>query len=187
MMRRRDWLLSAVALGAAACSGNQGPKLTKATAGNLPDKGNWHGVWFSELYGNLHLKQSGNNLSGRWERPHKDRWGEISGTVTGDLYKFKWTEYTRGLVGPNSKKEGHGYFKYTRPEGENVDDKIIGEIGFGEDEVGDAWDAVKQRNVEPNPDSIEGTGSGDVGGGDWDKENQEGGKKPEGPKPPPPN
>ena len=83
MMRRREWLLSAVALGAAACSGNQGPKLAKATAGNLPDKGSWHGVWFSELYGNLHLKLSGNNVSGRWERPHKDRWGEISGTVTG--------------------------------------------------------------------------------------------------------
>jgi hypothetical protein len=55
-----------------------------------------------------------------------------------------------------------------------VDDTIAGEIGLGNDEVGDStWDAVKQREMKPNLNSIGGTGAGDIGGGDWDGENKE--------------
>ena len=74
----------------------------------------------------LHIVQKGSTIEGKWERPHKDRWGELKGEVTGDLVKFTWTEYTRGLVGPNAKHEGKGYFKYKRPPGDNVDDTIVG-------------------------------------------------------------
>ena len=87
----------------------------------------------------------------------------------------------KGLVGPNAKKTGKGYFKYKRPAGDNVDDQIIGEIGLGMDEVGNPWEAIKQRNLPPDLSSIGGTSAMDVGGGDWDTDNKEKGSKPEPP------
>jgi len=105
--------------------------------------------------------------------------------VTGDLMKFSWVEHTIGGVGPNSSRSGKGYFKYKRPPGDNVDDTIAGEIGTGNDEVGEPWDAIKQRNIKPDLNSIGGTGAMDIGGGEWDGENKEKGT-PEPPKAPPP-
>lgn len=165
-------LLGTTALG---CSSTPAPKTAKVQAGDMPEGGDWTGVYYSELYGYLHLVQDQNSdsIEGRWIRPVKDRWGELHGSVAGDLIKFTWTEHVIGAIGPNSTKEGRGYFKYTRPEGENVDDKVVGEIGRNKDEVGEPWEAVKQRNMMPDLKSIGGTGSSDIGGGDWDSQNQE--------------
>jgi hypothetical protein len=182
-------LLTAAALGfvlaapLAGCGNGIDAKMANVTPGDMPAGAKWDGVYFSELYGYLHIRESGGHVKGRWERTHKDKWGEIEGDVKGDVFKFTWSEYTRGLVGPNAKKSGKGYFKYKRPEGTNVDDQIVGEIGRGEDEAGEPWDAIKQRNIPPDPESIIGSGAGDVGGGDWDSDNKEKGK-PEAPKSP---
>jgi hypothetical protein len=159
------------------CGNGSGGKVASVQSGDMPSGAKWDGVYFSELYGYLHLVNKGSNhITGKWERPHKDRWGEFDGEATGDVVHFTWTEYNRGLVGPNAKKSGKGYFKYKRPAGDNVDDELAGEIGAGEDEVGDPWEAKKQRNIPPNPDSIVGSGAGDVGGGDWDSDSKEKGK-----------
>lgn len=158
-------------------------KTANIQAGDMPVDGDWTGVWYSPLYGYLHMVSEGNTVSGKWQRPVKDRWGELHGEATGDLFKFAWKEYTVGAVGPNSTKEGRGYFKYKRPEGDNVDDEIVGEIGRGGDEVGSPWDAIKQRNMKPDLASIGGSGATDIGGGDWDGDNQEG-TEPEPPEPP---
>jgi len=150
----------------------------------MPDGAEWTGVYYSELYGYLHVIQEGNKVDGKWIRPVKDRWGELHGTATGNLLRFDWKEYKIGAVGPNSTLSGKGYFKYSRPEGNNVDDRIEGERGIAQDEVGEPWDAVKQRNVKPDLDSIGGSEAGDLGGGDWDSENKEQGA-PEPPAEPP--
>lgn len=185
-LTRRVWMVAAAALLAApslGCSSTPDGKLAKVQAGDMPPNGDWTGVWYSELYGELHLVQEGTVVSGKWMRPHKDRWGELHGNATGDLLKFSWTEHETGLVTPNSDRQGRGYFKYKRPEGDNVDDTIVGEIGRKNDEVGDPWDAVKQRHRNPDLKSIGGTGASDIGGGDWDKGNNEKGS-PEAPKEP---
>ncbi len=178
------WVAPLAVTALAGCGGSEAGKLATVPSGDMPSGAKWDGVYFSELYGNLHLVKKGDHIKGRWERPHKDKWGEIEGDVTGDVFKFSWSEYTRGLVGPNAKRTGKGYFKYKRPEGANVDDTIVGERGSGEDEVGDPWEAIKQRNIPPNPDSIAGSGARDVGGGDWDSDSKEKGK-PEAPSSPP--
>jgi len=169
----------------AGCSGTPDAKVAKVQSGDMPSGANWTGVYFSELYGHLHMVQDGNGITGKWIRPVKDRWGEFKGTAEGDVIKFTWTEHTVGSVGPKAAKTGHGYFKYKRPAGDNVDDTIAGEIGEGQDEVGISWEAVKQRNMNPDLDSIGGSGASDIGGGDWDNENKEKGT-PEGPAAPPP-
>lgn len=152
----------------------------------MPDGADWTGVYYSELYGYLHLVQEGNALEGRWIRPVKDRWGEMHGNATGDIARFSWSEHTIGAVGPNATKSGKGYFKYKRPPGDNVDDTIVGERGSSQDEVGEPWEAIKQRNVQPDLKSIGGTNAGDIGGGDWDSKNEEPGA-PEAPASPPPS
>jgi hypothetical protein len=193
MVLRRVWAaalasaLLAAPLAVTGCSGGSGePKLANVQSGEMPSGAGWKGVYYSELYGYLHIVQDGNKIVGKWQRPSKDRWGELKGEVAGDLLKFEWKEHVVGLVGPNATRVGRGYFKYKRPPGDNVDDTIVGEIGRERDEVGDAWDAIKQRRMEPDLASIGGTGAADIGGGDWDSDNKEKGGKPEGPKSPPP-
>lgn len=177
--QRRSFVLGLVgavvlSAGMLGCGGG-GKKAASADVkpGNMPEGGEWTGVYFSQLYGYLHLVQEGTTLSGKWQRPAKNKWGEVHGSVKGNVARFEWSEYTVGAIGPNSSKSGKGYFRYTRPEGDNVDDVLIGEIGRGEDEVGMPWDAIKQRNMNPDLGSIGGTGASDIGGGDWDNPNTE--------------
>ncbi|MEQ9324064.1 MAG: hypothetical protein RIF41_33175 [Polyangiaceae bacterium] len=166
----------------AGCGPGKGSaKTANVEAGTMPADADWSGVYYSPLFGHLHMVQSGNLVEGKWQRPRKGEWGKLQGNVDGNLLRFDWEEYVDGLVGPNSKKTGKGYFVYSRPAGDNVDDAIKGEIGRGEDEVGTEWEAIKQRNVDPQLDAIGGVGSTDVGGGDWDSGNGEEGGDLEGP------
>jgi hypothetical protein len=190
MVQRRLWTALAAGallvapLAATGCGGGGEAKVATVSAGEMPSGAKWTGVYFSELYGYLHVVQDGNKIVGKWIRPSKDRWGELKGDVTGDVLKFSWTEHTVGAVGPAAKKAGRGYFKYKRPAGDNVDDTVTGEIGPDKDEVGDPWEAIKQRHTVPDLASIGGTGAQDIGGGDWDSDNKEKGKA-EPPKSPP--
>lgn len=170
--------------GAAGCAKDTPTaKVADVKPGPMPDGATWTGVYYSPLFGELHLVQEGNQVTGRWNRPVKDRWGSVDGTVSGNLLKFKWREIPYGLVTAQSEKHGKGYFVYSRPPGENVDDVFKGEVGRNDDEVGQVWEAIKQRNVKPDIASIGNASAEDVGGGDWDSGNREKGT-PEKPKPP---
>ncbi len=166
-------LLPALALG---CGPDKQPaKVAKVKPKPMPDGAEWTGVYYSALFGELHMVQEGNLVNGKWVRPVKGRWGKLQGNADSNVLKFDWDEYVDGLIGPNSKKSGKGYFVYSRPEGDNVDDVIEGQVGRGDDELGVEWKAVKQRNVDPKLDSIGGVGASEVGGGDWDSDNTESG------------
>jgi hypothetical protein len=156
----------------AGCGAGAG-KTAEITPGDMPAGSSWTGVWYSELYGYLHLVQDGNAVAGKWLRPHKDRWGELKGKTTGNVIRFEWTEHTIGLVGPNAQKKGKGYFKFSPPTADQAFDTLAGEIGRGEDETGDPWEAIRQKDIMPDLASIGGSGAGDLGGGDWDSENKE--------------
>lgn len=168
--------LSVVSVGAlvGGCGDSKpAAKAASIKAGEMPAGGSWTGVFYSPLFGNLHLIAQGDKVQGKWQRPRKGQWGELKGELDGDVLRFSYSEYVDGLVGPNSKRSGHGYFKYSRPPGENVDDRLEGEIGRGDDEVGIPWNAIKQRNVKPDLASIGGADTSDIGGGDWDSPNTE--------------
>jgi hypothetical protein len=193
-MRRRSlfskmsWLLGlCLAVLTLGCGPGKKPgKTANVTAGSMPADAEWTGVYYSPLFGYLHLEGDGSLINGKWQRPRKGEWGTLKGNADGNLMRFDWEEYVDGLVGPNAKKSGKGYFVYIRPEGDNVDDQLKGEVGRGDDEVGIGWEAIKQRDVKPDLDSIGGSGSGDVGGGDWDSGNSEEGD-PESPSEPEPD
>ena len=155
-------LLTSLALAApfatSACGGAKSkPKMAAVKPGNMPSGASWDGVYFSPLWGNLHIVADGNSVKGRWRRPDGSAWGEMTGKITGNVLRFEWVEHKIGMVGPASITKGRGYFRYVRPEGDNVDDKLIGEWGFEDAEIGGGeWDCVKQRNKKPDLDSVKG-------------------------------
>ncbi len=149
----------AVALAAAVSCGGAAPAPTNAQlasvqAGDMPEGGDWTGVYYSPTFGYLHLVKQGTSASGRWKTANGKAWGELNGTVTGDLLRFSWTEYKIGMVGAGSETSGHGYFRYVAASGDSANDTLDGEWGLGQSDSGYPWDAVKQRNVMPDPDSV---------------------------------
>jgi hypothetical protein len=163
-------LVAPLAVGIAACNQGGGPKVASVQAGDLPEGGEWTGVYYDQTNGYLHLVKEGDTISGKWRTTAGDAWGELSGKVTGDLLKYEWKEHKIGMVGPSATRSGRGYFKYSEPK-KGEAHEIRGELGLGTDETGMKWAGVKQANMKPNPnsvmpDEVEGRG---VGGG-WDNE-----------------
>lgn len=163
-------LAPVVAGGATACKPSE-PEIPRANVkpGAMPEGGEWRGVYYNPTFGYLHLQTDGESANGRWRTAAGDKWGELFGKVEGDLLRYKWTEHRIGMFGPNAATSGQGYFKYVVPEGDNIDHELKGEWGLGEADAGYKWDAIKQRNMQPDPDSVRPDElQSTVTGGDWD-------------------
>lgn len=172
---RRVWALACVGLLAlpmvvSGCHGGQsGPKVATVKPDEMPIGGEWEGVYYDQLYGNLHLEVDGDAAVGRWRRDSGESWGELTGTVDGNVMHYEWVEHRIGMVGPSADTRGKGYFVYRDGQVDKDPDYIEGERGLKEDELGQKWKAIKQANVVPDldsvmPDEVEQRG---VGGG-WD-------------------
>ncbi len=144
---------------AAACGGGSAPKTAQVTAGEMPEGESWTGVYFHPLFGYLHLVEEGDTVAGRWKRADGSAWGELTGTKTGNLYHYTWTEHKVGLVGPSANSTGKGYFVY-KPGKEKGVAELDGQYGLNGDEVGSDWHCIKQQRMQSDPKSI----NGDTGG-----------------------
>ncbi len=175
------WIAAALATASlgSACSKPPPPTTANVKAGDLAASGDWSGVFYSPLFGHLHLVRDSGAVSGKWRTSSGDKWGELHGEVTGDLLKYKWVEHKIGLVGPGATSQGRGYFKYLVPADENANHEIKGEWGLGNSEVGSPWEAIRQRNMLPDPDSVQPDETEKVNVPDeWDTDNKAP-KKPE--------
>jgi hypothetical protein len=145
--------------------------------GAMPAGNEWNGVYFSQEFGYLHLVSDNRSANGAWRTTAGDAWGEMTGTIEGDLMHYEWTERKIGAIGADATKKGHGWFRYTVPkEGEAA--VIAGEWGLGESDAGAPWKAVKQLHMDPKPESVrpdEIEGNTNVGG--WDEDSKGGGDK----------
>lgn len=129
-------------------------------AGELPAGESWDGVYFNPVYGYLHLQPNGDNMVGRWKRADSSHWGELSGTVDGNVFRFTWTEHRYGAIGPSGDVHGAGEFVYKVPPQKDESIKVIPELDGkyvldDSSEVGD-WHCVKQLNLKPDLNSITG-------------------------------
>lgn len=157
------------------CAGDEKEvKHSTLKAGEMPMGGKWSGVYFSQVYGYLHLTEQGNAVTGAWRNAAGDKWGELAGEADGRLLKFEWTEHTIGAIGAGADRSGKGVFLYKIPN-EKEPHEIVGEWGLGDNECCGKWDAVKQMNMEPDPKSVRPDEiEGRVSGGGWDDDGSEG-------------
>ena len=168
------------ALSLSACGGGNDPKHAQIKAGELPAGGEWQGVYYSPTYGYLHLLVDGKTAQGAWRTGGGDAWGEMQGEVDGNVLRYTWTQHKIGMIGAEASSNGHGYFVYSIPK-EGEAHKIAGEWGLGDADAGNKWDAVKQTNMQPNPNSVKPDEiEGKVNAGGWDDEGKGDSKKSDG-------
>ncbi len=151
-----------------ACGGSQKVVHANVKPGDMPEGGDWTGVFYSETYGYLHLTKEGDTVSGCWRNTAGDEFGQLSGKATGDVLHYDWHNHKIGMVGAAANQNGEGWFRYTRPK-EGEADVLKGMWGLEHNDSTDSWEAVKQQNMTPDckkvlPDKYE---RGNVGGG-WD-------------------
>ena len=180
--RTVNWIVLACSLmmplaGTVGCGGG-GAKAPIFKPGEMPEGATWRGVYYSPIYGNLHLVEDGGDMKGAWRTVAGDAWGELTGKAEGNLLRFEWVEHRIGMVGPSADRSGHGYFRYVRKRTETTKDpdEIQGEWGLGEKETGNAWKATRQTNLEPEPKSVkpdEVESAGSVPAGGWDSGSKE--------------
>ncbi|HEV8550681.1 MAG TPA: hypothetical protein VGQ57_16665 [Polyangiaceae bacterium] len=163
-------LVAPLTLGVVACgpSASEAAKHSKVASGPMPSGGEWQGVYYSPLYGYLHVVADGKAVNGAWRTAAGDAFGELHGETDGNLMRYEWKERRIGAVGADAVKKGKGYFVYSVPK-EGEAHQIKGQWGLGEDDAGNQWEAVKQKNMPPDiksvqPDEYEGR----VTGGGWD-------------------
>jgi hypothetical protein len=158
-----------------ACHGKSANSADKVSR-EMPEGAEWKGVYYSQVYGNLHLiNADSGELKGAWRTTAGEAWGELHGKAEGSILKYEWIEHKIGMVGPSATRSGHGYFVYTRPKGggQKDPDEIHGQWGLGDNSNGNKWDAIKQTNLEPDPKSVmpdEVERGPAITGGDWDGE-----------------
>lgn len=166
-MRARQWVCSlgmvlviAGVGGTLIACGSAPAKFPQTKGTALPSGESWDGVYFNPVYGYLHLVPQGDNMVGKWKRVDSSHWGELSGTVDGNVFHFTWTEHRYGAFGPSGDTHGSGMFVYLVPPARNDSIKPIPELDGkyaldASEQVGD-WHCVKQVGMTPKLDSITG-------------------------------
>jgi hypothetical protein len=160
-MRAPAWLcgvgmaVSLAAVGGAliGCGGGEPAKFGNIKAGELPSGESWVGVYYNPVYGYLHMVEQDGNTVGRWKRTDSSHWGELSGTVEGNVMHFTWKEHQYGAIGPSSDIKGSGVFVYKM--GESAPE-LDGQYALEDSNSVGAWHCVKQMNVKPDLNSING-------------------------------
>jgi hypothetical protein len=159
-MRASGWLfgvglavaVSAAGVTAVGCA-SAPPKFGNIKTGEMPAGESWVGVYYNPVYGYLHMVEQDGNVVGRWKRTDSSHWGELTGTVDGNVMHFTWKEHQYGAIGPNSDVKGEGVFAYKTAE---AAPELDGQYSIeGSDSVG-AWHCVKQLNTKPDLNSING-------------------------------
>jgi hypothetical protein len=151
-------LLAVGATGLVGCADAAEPKTAKVKSGPMPEGESWSGVYYHPVFGYLHLQEEGSNVVGRWKRTDHSHWGELSGTVSGNVLRYTWKEHKIGMVGASATTRGKGYFVY-KVNKENIGE-LDGEFGLNDSEIGSSWKNVKQLRMPPDLKSIGGESEG---------------------------
>jgi hypothetical protein len=175
-MKPRAWLCGvgmavvvAGAGGAVAACGGQTAKFAAIKAGEMPENETWVGVYYNPVYGNLHMTVEGDNVVGRWKRTDSSHWGELSGTVEGNVVHFTWKEHAYGAIGPSSESHGSGVFVYKM--GDNKIAELDGQYSLEDSSSVGQWHCVKQVGAKVDPNSINGDNPQDTAPAAGDKWN----------------
>jgi hypothetical protein len=138
------WFLAlAIALAAFGCPKDGPPPIT---AKSMPEGGSFTGVWHSPQYGEMHMRQNGSAVVGKYSKD--ERTGRVQGSVQGDIMRFEWKEKKELISGRSVTTKGHGYFRIVHDDVEGTW-KLIGEWGNDAAERGGGpWNAVKSPKAK---------------------------------------
>ncbi len=160
-MKARAWLCGlgmaltvlwmGLALGACGASAAKFP----VTVSQMPSGQTWDGVYYNPVYGYLHMVEQGGNIVGRWKRTDSSHWGELSGTVEGNVLRFTWKEHGIGTIGPSGETHGSGVFAYRLPKDSDIAE-LDGQYAVDDSDSVGQWHCVKQNNVKADLNSING-------------------------------
>ncbi|OJY25727.1 MAG: hypothetical protein BGO98_34475 [Myxococcales bacterium 68-20] len=146
------------AISVVGCGGGADPKTANVASSPMPEGEVWTGVYFHPVYGYLHMQEEGANVVARWKRTDQSHWGELSGTTTGNVFRYTWKEHKIGMVGASATTKGKGYFVYSvNKEGIGA---LDGEFGLNDSEVGSSWKNIKQVRMPVDLKSIGGDAEG---------------------------
>jgi hypothetical protein len=138
-----------------ACGGGPAGKFGNIKAGEMPPGEEWTGVYYNPVYGYMHLieQQDGSGIVGKWKRTDGSHWGELSGTVEGNVMQYTWKEHEYGAVGVNGNSKGNGVFVYKMGE---AAPELNGQYSLEDSDQVGQWHCVKQKNMKPDFNSITG-------------------------------
>ncbi len=144
--------------------GNGDPKTPKVVPGDMPSGESWTGVYYHPVFGYLHLVEEGTNVVGRWKTTDQSRWGELSGTKSGNVLHYAWKEHKIGMVGAAAESTGHGYFQYKPGTDNPTIAELDGQFGLGAAETGSDWHNIKQQGRTADLKSVTADVPGQTGG-----------------------
>src|SRR4051794_9288862 len=84
--------LTCLAVGSAGCGDGNEAKTAKVTSGPMPEGETWTGVYYHPVFGYLHMQEEGDHVVAKWKRTDHSYWGSLSGTLTGNVLHYTWTE-----------------------------------------------------------------------------------------------
>lgn len=122
--------------------GCSAPAVVLPTPTPMPEGASFTGVWFSQQFGRMYLRQVGGDVRGIYEH---DNGGTMEGTVDGNMLKFKWLDPGDRQAAVRTQ-QGHGYLMLKPGEQDPV---LEGEWGYDEKYVGGGvWTAEWTREIE---------------------------------------
>ena len=126
--------------GLVACAGQQSvPKPQPMPAGK-----NFTGVWYSPQFEHMHLRQTGDKVSGIYTY---EEGGRLEGEVDGNILVFKWVDPGNKAQAKRTMK-GSGYLQLVQ-DGETT--RLVGEWGYDDQTTGAGpWKAEWVRPLEPD-------------------------------------
>jgi hypothetical protein len=162
-MKSRGWLCGvgmAVILtasgGALVACGTPEAKFATTKAGPMPAGETWTGVYYNPVYGYLNLVENGGSLVAKWRRTDSSHWGEMSGTVDGDIAHFTWKERRFGSLDPSGESHGTGVFVYKLPAGDHPIAELDGQYALEASSDVGVWHCVKQEGMKPDLNAVTG-------------------------------
>jgi hypothetical protein len=133
-------VLLTLGVGVVSCAGQ--PKVPQAQP--MPAGQNFTGVWYSPQFEHMHLRQTGDKVSGIYT--YKTG-GRIDGEVDGNILVFEWTEPGDRKKAQRTMK-GRGFLQLTQKADETA---LAGEWGYSDKVTGAGpWNAEWVRKLEPN-------------------------------------
>ncbi|MEM1349930.1 MAG: hypothetical protein AAGI01_15325 [Myxococcota bacterium] len=132
-------VLCTVLVGFVGCSA---PSAVLPTPTPMPEGQSFTGVWYSQQFGRMYLRQVGGDVRGIYEH---DDGGTLEGTVDGNMLKFRWLDPGDRQAAVRTQ-QGHGYLVLKRGEPDTV---LEGEWGYDEKYAGGGvWTAEWTREIE---------------------------------------